>query len=348
MKLLLIITAQNDDTHTHTGTDFTHAETKRVVKEQADSTLLEVSRTRGNVIAHTEISGEQANCACICMSEWESECVANANTMRNRKWVYTTWTKVINLRSIWLTTALCPKGWSREVRPKENEGKDGRQHIISSNRSQAREQIAGNDENYQIKKNNISETLCFFCEYRIKCSQRERFSTVIRKKNSKCKRTDYQYIYRNDYCRSTVRDTTKRLSIWDFDFILILSERLCCCNYGLSQNSKCCSFNHRGDQEGNRGLNVSFLETIWISGCFKKRKPRQDMCSLHWNWAWVWANQYWLIWMASLGVTEHPGVWLSDYLPGVSVLACLALCVCCVRQWVCLWVAACRSSFAVV
>lgn len=47
------------------------------------------------------------------------------------------------------------------------------------------EQIAENDETHQMK---ASHKLCFFWENRIKSCQRERFSTVIRKKIASAKR----------------------------------------------------------------------------------------------------------------------------------------------------------------
>lgn len=93
---------------------------------------------------------------------------------------------------------------------------------------------------------NILETLCFFCEYRIKSSQRQRFSTVIRKKIASANgRITEQQRPLSIHGRVTM----KRLSIWDF--ILIFGERLCHCNYGLSENSKCGTFNHSEDQEGH-------------------------------------------------------------------------------------------------
>lgn len=105
----------------------------------------------------------------------------------------------------------------------------------------------------------------FFCEFRIKSSQRERFSTVIRgeiKKTASAKgggRGGGLPVYIQEWSLSLY--TTQRLSIWDF--ILIFSERLCRCNYSLSENS---SFQ---PQEGNFGW-VWELEgehsNIWV--CF--------------------------------------------------------------------------------
>lgn len=113
------------------------------------------------------------------------------------------------------------------------------------------EQIAANDEKRQMK---TSQELCAFsANTGLRVAKGRDLAQSSGKKHSKCKRTDYQYIYRNDRCRSTAVTQQKRLSIWDFDFSLIFSERLCRHNYGLSGDRKCCSSNHSGHREGSGG-----------------------------------------------------------------------------------------------
>lgn len=70
-----------------------------------------------------------------------------------------------------------------------HEGKDGRQHTVSSNGSNGGEQIARNDEKYQMK---TSQKFCAFSANTGLRVAKGRDLAVIWKKNNKCKRMDYQ------------------------------------------------------------------------------------------------------------------------------------------------------------
>lgn len=145
---------------------------------------------------------------------------------------------MINLKSIWLTAACWPMGWKNKLGLKKggkntsHEREYGRQHGVSSNGSKGR---ADCWEWWKVPNENISGTLCFFREYRIKSGQRGDLEQPFGKKIASAKGR-ITSIYTQEWWLSFPSgDTTKRLSIWDFGFILIFSEGLCRYNYGLSE-----------------------------------------------------------------------------------------------------------------
>lgn len=92
---------------------------------------------------------------------------------------------------------------------------------VASNGSKGKADCCGVMKHTKMK----AESQGFFCEYRIKSSQRGRFSTVIREKNSKCRIKDYQYTYTGMITVVLLRETATHFGIWDF------GERLWCYNY---------------------------------------------------------------------------------------------------------------------
>lgn len=84
-----------------------------------------------------------------------------------------------------------------------------------------------------------------------------------------------------------------------------------------------------GDQEGNRGLNISFWETIWISGCFKTKTGHVlsasqpiliDLDGVTWcDWA-SWCVIEWFLCQESLFMLAWP---------------CMYVCVCVCQHVVC-------------
>lgn len=117
-------------------------------------------------------------------------------------------------------------------------------------RGQRGKEIAGNDEKYQMK---TSQSLCAFSVntgLRVAEGRDLAQSSGNKKKNSKCKRTDYHSIYRNDQCRQTAWTQQNTLSSGTLTWFFFPSEELCHCNYGLSENSECCCFNHSKDKKG--------------------------------------------------------------------------------------------------
>lgn len=124
----------------------------------------------------------------------------------------------------------------------------------------------------KVPNENISETLCFFCEYRIKSSRRQRFSTVIRKKIASANGR-ITSIYTQEGMITVVPQQGPNKTPFHLGLHSDFSERLCQCNYGLSENSNAVLLT---TGEIRRWKIVGEYLNIWVLAQQREREPNTD------------------------------------------------------------------------